>query len=76
MKILELHRELWLPRPLDEVFPFFAGAGNLELLTPPWTHFHVLTPRRIEMRPGALIDYRLRRRHSAREARSRYCRWQ
>ena len=60
MNTHELHRDLWLPRPLDEIFPFFADAGNLELLTPPWMHFHVLTPRPIEMRTGALIDYRLR----------------
>jgi hypothetical protein len=30
----ELHRELWLPHPLDEVFAFFSAAGNLELFTP------------------------------------------
>jgi ligand-binding SRPBCC domain-containing protein len=60
MRIHELHRELWLSRLPDEVFPFFADAGNLELLTPPWMHFHVLTPRPIEMRPGAVIKYRLR----------------
>ena len=60
MKIHELHRELWLPRPLHEVFPFFADAGNLELLTPPWMRFHVVTPLPIAMRAGALIDYRLR----------------
>jgi ligand-binding SRPBCC domain-containing protein len=51
--------ELWLPRPRDEVFQFFANAANLEALTPPWLHFHILTPS-VDMRPGALIDYRLR----------------
>jgi ligand-binding SRPBCC domain-containing protein len=44
---------------LDEVFPFFADARNLEALTPPLLHFHIITPN-VEMMPGALIDYSLR----------------
>ena len=60
MRIRELRYELWLPRPIEEVFAFFSDAGNLEILTPPWLIFHILTPRPVEMRVGALIDYRLR----------------
>ena len=41
------------------MFPFFADAGNLEAITPPWLRFEVVTPRPIEMRPGALIEYPL-----------------
>ena len=55
-----LRREQRLPGTPEEVFPFFADAGNLEAITPPWLGFHVVTPRPIEMRPGALIEYRLR----------------
>ncbi len=55
-----LRREQWFPRPVEEVFAFFADAHNLEAITPPWLRFHVLTPGPIEMRPGALIRYRLR----------------
>jgi len=60
MNEFTLHDELWLPRPVAEIFPFFADAGNLQELTPPFLHFEVLTPAPIEMRAGALIDYRLK----------------
>jgi ligand-binding SRPBCC domain-containing protein len=55
-----LTTEQVLPRPLHELFPFFAEARNLERITPPWLRFEVLTPGPISMRAGALIDYRLR----------------
>ena len=54
-----LQREQRIDGTPDEVFPFFADAGNLEAITPPWLAFHVVTPRPIEMRVGTLIEYRL-----------------
>jgi ligand-binding SRPBCC domain-containing protein len=53
---------LFLPRPLKEIFPFFADAGNLEALTPPWLRFEILSPMPMVMRVGATIEYRLRLR--------------
>ena len=49
-----------LAAPLDTVFSFFSNAGNLEVLTPPWLRFRVLTEGEIPMARGTRIDYRLR----------------
>jgi ligand-binding SRPBCC domain-containing protein len=55
----ELTTELVIDRPLEEVFDFFSDAGNLEAITPPWLNFRIVTPMPIDMKKGALIDYRL-----------------
>jgi len=55
-----LDREQWVPRPPEEVFPFFSDPRNLEKLTPPFLHFHVLRVSRSDLAAGTLIDYRLR----------------
>jgi len=59
MKTLTFATELWLPEKRELVFSFFADARNLEIITPPWLKFHIVTPGPIEMRTGARIDYRL-----------------
>lgn len=56
----QLTAEFWTPRPLAEVFGFFADAHNLQELTPPFLHFQVLTPSPIPMGVGTTIDYRLK----------------
>ena len=60
MKIFTVSREQIVARPLAEVFEFFSHAGNLEMLTPAWLKFQILTPEPVAMRPGARIDYRIR----------------
>ncbi len=59
MKVRTLSTEVWLPRPVGQVFPFFGDAANLDALTPPWLHFRILTPG-VALRQGSLIEYRIR----------------
>lgn len=59
---MSLHRLVatqFIPRPIDEVFAFFATPDNLGRLTPAGMGFEFLTDDR-RMRPGLVIDYRLR----------------
>lgn len=62
MTVRVCEREIWVPAKLEDVFQFFSDAHNLERITAPFLKFKVLTPRPIEMKVGALIDYRLRLR--------------
>jgi ligand-binding SRPBCC domain-containing protein len=55
-----LERSQIVPRPRPEVFAFFAEARNLEAITPDFLHFEMLPPVPLQLRPGSLIDYRLR----------------
>lgn len=48
-----------VPRPLDEVFAFYADAEKLELLTPRFLRFRILSPTPVAMGVGARIDYAL-----------------
>jgi ligand-binding SRPBCC domain-containing protein len=52
--------EQWLPNPLEEVFSFFSRAENLEVITPDFLRFKILSPTPIQMARGTLIDYRLK----------------
>jgi len=39
-----------------------GNARNLEIITPLWLHFEILTDGPIQMQKGTLIDYRIRLR--------------
>ena len=56
--VLTSRQRLIMPR--DELFPFFADAGNLGRITPPEMHFEIVTAPPIVMQPGTLIDYQIR----------------
>jgi ligand-binding SRPBCC domain-containing protein len=62
VKTFSLKREQYIPLDIETVFGFFSDAMNLDVLTPPWLHFEILTRSPIEMAPGTLIDYKLRLR--------------
>ena len=76
MKVHTLIREQHLDRPPADVFPFFAEARNLEEITPPVLGFQVVTPGRIEMGVGTLIQYRLRIRGVPLDWLTRIDRWE
>jgi len=48
-----------IPRPLDDVFEFFARPENLGRITPRSMAFHILSDD-LRMRAGLEIDYRIR----------------
>ena len=60
MRIHEFSSEIWLARPIEEVFDFFSDAANLDSITPPWLSFRTITRQPIEMHAGTVIDYKLR----------------
>ena len=60
MKEYFLKRKVWVPRPIEEVFAFFANAENLGEITPPELGFRIISDLPIEMRADALIDYTIR----------------
>jgi len=55
-----LRHEQIVPRPLEEVFEFFARAENLETLTPEWLNFKIESVNPRPVQKGTLINYRLR----------------
>ena len=60
LKIYELRRQVFIPAPVEDVFSFFSKVENLNLLTPSWLYFNILTPLPIKMEKNVLIDYSIK----------------
>lgn len=60
MRIYEFTMTQWVSKPPEKVFSFFSDARNLELLTPPWINFRILTPMPIAMGKGTRLHYEIR----------------
>ena len=56
-KVLQVEQKIEMP--LAKVFEFFSRAENLQRITPPLLDFKIVSKTPIEMKPGALIDYKL-----------------
>ena len=54
-----VHEQL-VPRKLEEVFEFFSRAENLEILTPDFLHFKIVSIHPQPLQKGTLINYKLR----------------
>jgi len=52
--------EQYLDSPLEQVFPFFAEAKNLETITPPLVNFKIIGMSTPTIQKGSLIDYSLK----------------
>jgi ligand-binding SRPBCC domain-containing protein len=71
-----LHTTQRIPRPLSEVFAFFAQAQNLGTITPPELQFRIDTPLPIDMGQGTLIDYTIRLHGIPMRWRTRIAHWE
>jgi uncharacterized protein (TIGR01777 family) len=56
----ELFVEQWVPKKVDEIFPFFSEAKNLGVLTPEFLNFKILSQSTGEMEKGTLVDYQIK----------------
>ena len=60
MHTYHLRCEMLAQSSLQDTFAVFEDPYNLAKITPPSLGFEVISPRRVEMRKGAEIDYRIR----------------
>lgn len=55
-----LHTEQVVPLSLEEAFKFFEDPYNLLKITPPSLSLTVTNPKKVEMREGLVINYKLK----------------
>lgn len=65
-----------LDRPREEVFTYLSDVKNLDLMTPDWLRFKVLTPAPHLIKLGSKFDYRLSWRRFPLRWRSEITVWQ
>jgi ligand-binding SRPBCC domain-containing protein len=58
---------------IDEIFPFFSDAGNLEKITPKFLKFEILEKE--EMKEGAKLVYSIKVHHLPMKWRTNIAKW-
>lgn len=54
-----LHREQFIPAPVEKVWAYFATPHNLNEMTPPDMNFEIVTGGEVQMFEGQIIEYRV-----------------
>lgn len=60
MRRQRFERTTFIAAPAGRVFAFFSLPENLGRITPPWTHFRILSAPEGRIREGDRIEYALR----------------
>jgi uncharacterized protein (TIGR01777 family) len=55
-----LEASQWVPRPIEQVFPFFSEAKNLEQITPEFLNFNIVDVSTPQIELGTRIRYKLK----------------
>lgn len=60
MKAYILERRQTVAAGIESVFAFFEDPSNLEIITPPWLSFEIISSTTTQVRLGTEFEYRLR----------------
>ena len=56
----EFYCEQWVPKSVNEIFPFFSNPNHLDEITPPFLEFKTVSKSATELQRGALFEHRLK----------------